>query len=278
MYPRAACVIVIPIYKESLSKSEELSFRQVLNMLSEYPVFLVAPKGLSIGEYTRIAGNHKLYIQRFSVSYFTSKMSYNNLLMEKNFYCRFLGFEWMLIYQLDAYIFSSNLEYWCNKGYDYIGAPWVDNENIDAWNSTWDKVGNGGFSLRRIRSAIRVLQLSRQIVFPPKGVLARYKSFSLLKLAKRFPEIICSILGRKNNTHYYVASMDYNEDYFWGVMAQFLDKNFKSAPVFDALAFSFETQPSVCYRLNGNRLPFGCHAWELHEPGFWGAFIPSLRG
>ena len=35
----------------------------------------------------------------------------------------------MLIYQLDAYVFKDELLNWANKGYDYIGAPWLPWKN-----------------------------------------------------------------------------------------------------------------------------------------------------
>ena len=34
---------------------------------------------------------------------------------------------------------------WCNKNYDYIGAPWVKKER----DNILLKTGNGGFSLRK---------------------------------------------------------------------------------------------------------------------------------
>ena len=38
----------------------------------------------------------------------------------------------------------------------------------------------------------------------------------------------------------------------------------------EAIAFSFELSPSYLYKLNGNYLPFGCHAWYKYEyENFW---------
>ena len=31
----------------------------------------------------------------------------------------------------------------------------------------------------------------------------------------------------------------------------------------------FELEPRYLYNLNQKKLPFGCHAWEKHEPDFW---------
>ena len=50
--------IVIPIYKESLDKYEELSFRQCLKILNKYRIILVTPQGLNLSEYHRLADEY----------------------------------------------------------------------------------------------------------------------------------------------------------------------------------------------------------------------------
>lgn len=62
-------------------------------------------------------------------------------MLTKEFYLRFRQWEYLLIYQLDAYVFQDELMDWCNKGYDYIGAPFLKlNREVD-----WNNCGNGGF-------------------------------------------------------------------------------------------------------------------------------------
>ena len=60
-----------------------------------------------------------------------------------------------------------------------------------------------------------------------------------------------------------------NEDFFWGLGANYTDKLFKVPPNYKALEFSFEAMPSYLYKLNNNDLPFGCHAFEKYESEFW---------
>ena len=38
----------------------------------------------------------------------------------------FLEYQYMLIYQLDAFVFEDKLDYFCELGYDYIGIPVPD--------------------------------------------------------------------------------------------------------------------------------------------------------
>ncbi len=87
----------------------------------------------------------------------------------------------MLIVQPDAYIIGDKdkLEYFLNMDYDYIGAPWKDTHRMrklffDLYYLRWNRikplfwifggkeigarVGNGGLSLRKIGSTIKLLR------------------------------------------------------------------------------------------------------------------------
>lgn len=42
----------------------------------------------------------------------------------------------------------------------------------------------------------------------------------------------------------------------------------------EAINFSFECSPKYLYELTGDRLPFGCHAWQKHDYDvFWKNFM-----
>ena len=56
------------------------------------------------------------------------------------------------------------LDEWCAAGYDFIGAPWLI--CADTPHITAEKVGNGGFSLRRVSSFLRVLRSRRYFIEP----------------------------------------------------------------------------------------------------------------
>ncbi len=43
-------------------------------------------------------------------------------MMDNTFYKQFLNYEYILIYQLDAFVFKDELNY-CSQGIDYVGAP-----------------------------------------------------------------------------------------------------------------------------------------------------------
>ena len=69
------------------------------------------------------------------------------------------------------------------------------------------------------------------------------------------------------------AQFLYEDKLIFDYMAK--QEGFKLAPVADAVKFSFETNPDVLYRINGHRLPTGCHAWWQYNLPFWKPFIES---
>lgn len=154
--------VVIPVYKVMPSESEIKSFRQCLAVLGNYPIILVAPLGLNTQFYDEIA-DKKLVTVSFDNQYFLSTKGYSELLLSRLFYNRFISFTSILIYQLDAWVFRDELSYWCSLDYDYIGAPWLDAPPIPSGkkplinfsNLLRNKVGNGGFSLRKVKPHLK---------------------------------------------------------------------------------------------------------------------------
>ena len=233
--------IVIPIYKEKLTESERVSLVQCCKILGKYDFSLVCPSGLNIEEYTGILDSYNINYktQEFDGSFFESTKTYNLLMLSIDFYKRFSDYDFMLIYQLDAYVFRDDLNYWCEQGYDFIGAPWNRYDFLRNKIHLIEAGVNGGFSLRRISSFIKVLS--------DEG-----KGKIILK------DFISS--GR-------------NEDGFFSVQAEMIDPTFKVAPYDVAMRFSFEHKPDKLYEMSGHKLPFGCHAWAEYNPQFWKEFI-----
>jgi hypothetical protein len=170
----------------------------------------------------------------------------------------------MLIYQLDAYVFKDELEYWCNKDYDYIGAPWAYKNGSGKIEL---RTGNGGFSLRKISSHINLFK-KRKIVGSRKELINELWNKGKLNFSKIYTSVP-KLFGFGNNSKYFIKQFKENEDYFWTLYAPQIDSNFKVAPPKEAMKFGFELEPRYLYNLNQKKLPFGCHAWEKHEPNFW---------
>lgn len=263
-------VIVIPIYKQAINDYEKIALQQCFNIFKDYNICFVTYVELNIDEYIGLyqkIGNNKLLIKTFHKSYFDSTNAYSKLLVSKMFYQKFKQFEYMLIYQTDCFVFKNELDFWIDKGYDYIGAPWfVGYEN--ATNSSFAGVGNGGFSLRKIDSFIKVLN-SFSYITEPKTLLQNFiLGLNLWKLPKRFYNLIIN-LTIKNNTFYLFNNYSNNEDLFWSIIVKNNFDWFRIPTENEALKFCFEVNPAYLFNLNNNNLPFGCHAWHKFDFQFW---------
>ena len=121
-YEATKVVVVVPVYKKTPSRAEELSLRQSFRMFGQYEIVICCPDGLDVSAYDDLAGK-TLAKERFSRDFFKGLDGYNRLMVDPAFYRRFAVFEYMLICQPDVWIFRDELRQWCEKGYDYVGAP-----------------------------------------------------------------------------------------------------------------------------------------------------------
>lgn len=234
--------IAIPVYKKEITPYETYSFVQCNKVFKHYDRILFAPAGLCLDEYLK--ADSDLKVVNFPDACFESHRAYDRLMLEAEFYEKFLSYRYILIYQLDSFVFRDELQQWCSTGYDYIGAPWIENPLISniAANCTRARsigyniipryrqhVGNGGFCLRNVRSVLTNLRL----------------------------------FGSKART------WPYYEDTFFSFFINSYNPFFRIPGQFEALRFAFEMKPSQCYEINQRHLPFGCHAWEKYDIGFW---------
>ena len=244
--------IVVPIYKSNLNGLEKISLSRVFEVLGRYPIYIIKPESLDLSFMQQ--QYHDIMFESFDDNYFRGISAYNRLMLSNDFYSRFTDYKYILIYQLDAYVFSDSLEEWCAKDYDYIGAPWLrkpiyNYPIISQWmsicyhtkiimgscskQSLYNKVGNGGLSLRKVDSHIRFLAEHKELV------------------------------------EYYINQKRhhlYNEDVFWATEP----KDFKYPLASEAVFFAFDKYPRYCYKLTKGVLPFGCHAWYKGKMrSFW---------
>lgn len=141
-------------------------------------------------------------------------------MLTAEFYEQFAKYSYMLIYQLDAFVFSDRLLEFCRLDYDYIGAP----VPRYLWRGVGGRVGNGGFSLRKITSIIRVLRQKKKIVAAAGG-----------------QELLAV------------------EDVFFASVAARLEYDFRVPSSRAALEFAVDYDIYGAYRRMPGWLPFGCH-------------------
>jgi hypothetical protein len=262
--------IAIPIHKPELSAAERLSIDRAADVLSRWPLFFVGPVRLTpqlealCGRYQRET-QHKTFADR----YFSGIKGYNALMRSKCFYRSFADHSHLLIAQTDALVLCDQLQRWCERDYSYVGAPWFVGGSEPRMPLTFLGVGNGGFSLRRVRDFLRVLDTPRRIPdFIKSGGASKGGRRNLLRRAKH------ERLFAYNVEPFFPRS---NEDFFWGLLVPAVFPFFRVPRPEVAIGFAFEAAPRVLYELNGHELPFGCHAWERYDRAFWEEQLPFLR-
>jgi len=249
--------VIIPVYQSELNPDEEISLRQVNHFLGDIPQKIIAPEDLQLPDAFSDSD-----VIRFEKRHFASTDGYSRLLLSKFFYEKLSDFEFILIYQLDCLVFSSELIKWCNLGYDYIGAPWF--KNPDEPKRGFTRVGNGGLSLRRVKAFLDVLNSEED---NPSFFNALFRNI--------FPDKpnsikrIRVIREMRRGVGWYMRNYSLNEDRFWSDRAGLFNPNFRIAPIETALKFSFEKAPRYCFESNKSQIPFGCHAWQKWDKSFW---------
>ena len=220
--------VVIPNHKEELDDLEKISLAQVRKVLKNYPMIFVGPEGKN---FSYLEPGEMLV--QFHPQYFKDVIAYSQLLLQPFFYEPFLPFDYILIYQLDAFVFYDALENFCRLGYDYIGAAWP----YHAWHGSrypkTPRVGNGGFCLRKVKACHKFL-----------------KKISDSQAYKGALELLY-------------------EDSFFAICGALESIDFKVAPVAVANLFAMEWYPDRHIKKLGGNLPFGCHNWTKLSADFY---------
>ena len=203
-------------------------------------------------------------METFAPAYFGSIQGYNRLLLSTEFYARFLGSEYLLICQLDVFVFRDELAGWVARGYDYVGAPWFSKTAVRRrihWLKmhlsklvlgvqdkvyrfeTRDRVGNGGFSLRKVETHHR--------------------------LSVEMRAHVEHYLGHQGTHHFH-------EDIFWSVEPSKRGFPHRTPRAGEALDFSFDINPDRLYALAGGPLPMAAHGWyKGRHLRFWAPHVAA---
>ncbi|RYG45716.1 MAG: hypothetical protein EOO01_17385, partial [Chitinophagaceae bacterium] len=192
---KKVCKVVFPLYRQPTVI--ELAFLENgMRVLKNFDMAIACPQSLEVNEH--FGELSALPLVRFGDHYFNSIEGYNQLMLSEEFYSSFAAYEHILIHQADVFIFKDELQFWCNKGYAYIGPPWLRKPDRTikklfnylrklvqpGYGVKHNLVGNGGFSLRHVQKHLNVLHTA------PATTLELYRM----------------------NTHHL-----YNEDVFWSL-------------------------------------------------------------
>lgn len=261
--------VVVPMSNRSeLTAEEEISFKHLIRFLGKYDKYLVIPKSLQVN----FPG---FGIKRFDNKFFGSAAAHSKLLLSPTFYNAFTDYRFMLIYHLDALVFSDQLTQWCEMDFDFIGPPWIKHEEAPyAGHPVYEgKVGNGGFSLRKIHSFQRVIYSRKYSIDLSEYWNRFYASKPKYTQYLNLPKRILKRLKIRNNARWEMSKYKHNEEAFWANRATHYYPEFTIPSVETALRFGFECVPRYCFEKNNFTLPFGCHAWQKYDRDFWEPYL-----
>lgn len=243
-YKKKEVCIIIPVYKDKLSINEEKSMWNTIEKMRNCDIYFITYFGSHVKYYKKFKNIKYAY---FPHKYFKGTDSYNDLMLNVNFYLRFIKYRYMLICQTDAYILGNyqDLLYYVKTGYSYYGAPWVEPMTgrylyfkrkylfLQKSNLVYDSlqnlvvqcyVGNGGLSLRDIDKTIKLL-LSKWFVAKIWGVNE---------------DGFFAYHGLRNHVGYTVATVE--------------------------IASGFAQEVLARKTIRDGHPPFGVHAWEKFYP------------
>jgi hypothetical protein len=266
-------VILTLSHKEVFSPYEVISLKQCHKILRNHDTYFVCPKGLDTSGYAAQLGFEPKF-HFIKAKWLSSYELSNRFKTLPYLYREFSNYDYILFHEPDAFIFKDELLEWCHKGYDYIGAPWLEGLAKATPIAPYIGVGNSGLSLRKVSSHINLQHRFYRV----KTTSEYWKYYQRMNWKGRlyhFPEQLFGYLF-KNSFHYLLNDFSDNEDEFWGIYVPRKYKWFKIAPVSEALKFSMEVQPRRMFADNNNELPFGCHAWWRYDLAFWKAKIESF--
>lgn len=242
--------VIVPIYREPTAL-EDISLQQCFKVLAKsYPILCVKPNSLNL---------HTAYpfdkLIGFDDAYFKDISGYNRLMLAGEFYGAFLDYEYILIYQLDAFVFKDELDIWCKKNIDYVGAPWLRHKYPDVIKAVKNNVLSYIHRKFDVRDKNTLAPTQLQLEYKVgNGGLSLRRTQLFYDLTQRFQE--------KIKEYTLNSAANFNEDVFWSIEVNRKKKILRIPSYKEAVYFAFEVPVDRGFELTNHTLPFGCHAWN----------------
>lgn len=254
MEEKQSCVVVVPVHKPWPDAWERGSFAHLLEVYAGRPVCLVHPEGVSMARYLSLPGAQRCRTMAFASMNYISRASYNELLLQPEFYSAFMGYDYILLHHLDAWSFRDDVDSFIELELDYIGAASALPGGKQA----------GGLSLRRTFSCLRACRAA-----------VRLDGISLLMHSKYLhARDVLAIAKRSMAIPIHEQNPYRAEDHFFTFAAPILDESFRVARPEQARRFGFDVGARSLFEKNRGALPMGCHAfWKDGNWEFWKQYI-----
>lgn len=155
-------VVLVPTHLERLGEELAATLLHNASQLKDCKLEVILPETCSPSWYEAFFAEHDINgtVRLVRADYFGSPAAVNKMGTDPAFYRMYEEFDYVLICHLDAWIFRDRLAYWMSKEYDFIGAPLFlpENDKVHFLQRMAPFGSNGGLSLRRVASCIRVLE------------------------------------------------------------------------------------------------------------------------
>lgn len=262
--------VVIPIYTLKLSDTDLLALRQCFQVLGQHDIAVIKPRSLDISPLAGMIGCEPHFrVEEFDDSFFAGREGYNRLMLSPDLYNRFLDSRYIFIHQTDVFVFRDELEQWCLRDYDYIGAPWLPAEgDVSGWNLP-----------RRAIYAMRRLMGKRKSSCHPINLKYRVGNGGCsLRHTRHLHDAAVKLVDTLSRIASDTSTSENFEDVVWSVRVNELcPDTVKVAPYQEAVFFSVESHPSMAMRLTGGQLPMATHAFaRRRNRAFWKQHINGL--
>jgi len=263
--------VVIPLYTLKLSDIDLLSLRQCFNVLGGHDIAVVKPRSLDITalpSLLRVDAHYR--VEEFDDHYFAGREGYNRLMLSTELYKRFLDSRYIFIHQTDVFVFRDELEQWCQRGYDYIGAPWLPaTGDVSGWNVARRAIYLMRRCLGKFKSPCDAINLKYKV---GNGGCSLRHTRHLHDTSLMMSDLLTQAADNSDQ-----GSRNF-EDVVWSVRVnEQRPDTLRIAPYQEAVRFSIESHPSMAMRLTGGELPMATHAFaRRRNRSYWKQYIPGL--
>lgn len=252
-------IICIPIHRLPFSPEEQIAIERMQRIFKDRLCVFIAPEKLR-GPYNQLKSrSHALFDTHFfSDKHFSSIVSYSRFLLQAELYHHFSEYEYLLICQPDVYVLHDGLDQWIYQmKYDYVGAPLL---RFQPKSKKYEAYAfNGGFSLRKVSSFLKVLG----------QIGPRFNRFrDLPAIESTLSRVLGSFWRNGLVFNYTIEPLlpKMNEDMIWSALIPKRFPHFKVAPLEKAAHFALETHIEHLFYSFGKKPPIAIHNWLKHEP------------
>jgi len=161
------------------------------------------------------------------------------------------------------------LDNWCQRGYDYIGAPWLPAiGDVSGYNLIRRAIYLIRRGLGKFKPTCHAINLKYKV---GNGGCSLRHTRHLYEASLKMTELLTRAANGSSNSEYF-------EDVVWSVRVNEEQPGTLSvAPCEEAVRFSVESHPSMAMRLSGGRLPMATHAFaRRRNRSFWKQYIKGL--